>query len=75
MTSGGQCVMTTGTALMQQWCANSWDMQWPSVMLTLVLALAQFSWTLLVAKAVKTILLIVHIALLVVVGVTPTMLE
>jgi len=44
-------------------------------MLTLVLALAQFSWTLLVAKAVKTILLSVHIALLVVVGDTLTMLE
>ena len=26
MTSGGQCVMTTGTALMLLWSANSWDM-------------------------------------------------
>ena len=26
MTSGGQCVMTTGTTLMQQWSANSWVM-------------------------------------------------
>ena len=26
MTSGGQCVMITGTTLMQQWSASSWDM-------------------------------------------------
>ena len=26
MTSGGQCVMTTGTALMLLWSASSWDM-------------------------------------------------
>ena len=26
MTSGGQCVMTTGTTLMLLWSANSWDM-------------------------------------------------
>ena len=26
MTSGGQCVMIYGTALMLLWCANSWDM-------------------------------------------------
>ena len=26
MTIGGQCVMTPGTALMQLWSANSWDM-------------------------------------------------
>jgi len=26
MTSGGQCVMTAGTPMMLQWCANSWDM-------------------------------------------------
>ena len=26
MTSGGQCVMTSGTALMLQWSANNWDM-------------------------------------------------
>ena len=26
MTSGGQCVMTTGTALMLLWFASSWDM-------------------------------------------------
>ena len=26
MTSGGQCVMTTGTALMLLWSANNWDM-------------------------------------------------
>ena len=26
MTSGGQCVMTSGTALMLLWSANSWDM-------------------------------------------------
>ena len=26
MTSGGQCVMTTGTVLMLLWSANSWDM-------------------------------------------------
>ena len=26
MTSGGQCVMTLGTALMLLWCASSWDM-------------------------------------------------
>ena len=24
--SGGQCVITTGTGLMQLWFANSWDM-------------------------------------------------
>ena len=26
MTSGGQCVMTSGTALMLLWSASSWDM-------------------------------------------------
>ena len=26
MTSGGLCVMTPGTTLMQQWSASSWDM-------------------------------------------------
>ena len=26
MTSGGQCVMTAGAALMLQWSASSWDM-------------------------------------------------
>ena len=26
MTSGGQCVMTVGAALMQLWSVNSWDM-------------------------------------------------
>ena len=26
MTSGGQCVMTTGTTLMLLWSANNWDM-------------------------------------------------
>ena len=26
MTSGGQCVMTTGTLLMPLWSASSWDM-------------------------------------------------
>ena len=26
MTSGGQCVMTTGTTLMLLWSASSWDM-------------------------------------------------
>ena len=26
MTSGGQCVMTPGTALMLLWSASSWDM-------------------------------------------------
>ena len=26
MTSGGQCVMTSGTLLMPPWSANSWDM-------------------------------------------------
>ena len=26
ITSGGQCVMTTGTALMLLWSANNWDM-------------------------------------------------
>ena len=26
MTSGGQCVMTTGTTLMLQWSAGNWDM-------------------------------------------------
>ena len=26
MTSGGQCVMTAGTALMLLWSASSWDM-------------------------------------------------
>ena len=26
MTSGGQCVMTTGTTLMLQWSAINWDM-------------------------------------------------
>ena len=26
MTSGGQCVMTTGTAMMLLWSAGSWDM-------------------------------------------------
>ena len=26
MTSGGQCVMTTGTALMLLWSASNWDM-------------------------------------------------
>ena len=26
MTSGGQCVMTAGAALMQLWSVNSWDM-------------------------------------------------
>ena len=26
MTSGGQCVMTTGTTLMLLWSAGSWDM-------------------------------------------------
>ena len=27
MTSGGQCVMTTGTTLMLLWSASSWDMR------------------------------------------------
>ena len=27
MTSGGQYVMTAGTALMQLWSVNSWDMR------------------------------------------------
>ena len=27
MTSGGQCVMTTGIVLMQQLSASNWDMQ------------------------------------------------
>ena len=31
MTSGGQCVMTCGTALMLLWYANSWDMHTPEV--------------------------------------------
>ena len=26
MTSGGQCVMTVGAALMQLWSVSSWDM-------------------------------------------------
>ena len=26
MTSGGQCVMTTGTAIMLLWSASNWDM-------------------------------------------------
>ena len=26
MTSGGQCVMTAGAALMQLWSVNSWNM-------------------------------------------------
>ena len=26
MTSGGQCVMTAGAALMLQWSVSSWDM-------------------------------------------------
>ena len=26
MTSGGQCVMTTGTAIMLLWFASNWDM-------------------------------------------------
>ena len=26
MTSGGQCVMTSGTALMPLWSADNWDM-------------------------------------------------
>ena len=26
MTSGGQCVMTAGAALMQLWSVSSWDM-------------------------------------------------
>ena len=26
MTSGGQCVMTTGTVLMPVWSADNWDM-------------------------------------------------
>ena len=31
MTSGGQCVMTTGTALMLLWSASSWDMHMQEV--------------------------------------------
>ena len=27
MTSGGQCVMTTGTTLMLLWFASNWDME------------------------------------------------
>ena len=27
MTSGGQCVMTVGAALMPLWSASNWDMQ------------------------------------------------
>jgi len=26
ITSGGQCVMITGTTLMPLWCADNWDM-------------------------------------------------
>jgi len=50
-------------------------MQWSSAMLILVLVLAQFSWMLLAATAVRTTLLTVHIALLVAVVVTLMMLE
>ena len=31
MTSGGQCVMTSGIALMPLWFANNWDMHTPEV--------------------------------------------
>ena len=31
ITSGGQCVMTAGIALMPQWSANNWDMHTPEV--------------------------------------------
>jgi len=33
MTSGGQCVMTSGIPLMLLWCASSWDMHSPDVCL------------------------------------------
>ena len=33
MTSGGQCVMTPGTALMLLWSAGSWDMHTQEVSL------------------------------------------
>ena len=33
MTSGGQCVMTPGTAMMPLWSASSWDMHTLEVIL------------------------------------------
>ena len=44
MTSGGQCVMTTGTMQMLLWCANSWDMHtlevsYPSAVVSLFVTL------------------------------------
>jgi len=38
MTSGGQCVITSGTALMLQWSANSWNMH------TLEVSLLVYAW-------------------------------
>ena len=34
MTGGGQCVMTTGTALMLLWSASSWDIHTLEVSVT-----------------------------------------
>ena len=39
MTSGGQCVITTGTALMQLWSANNWDMHLLEVSIVSILFL------------------------------------
>ena len=39
-------------------------MQWPSIVPTLVLVLAQFTWTMLAALAMRAILLAAHVALL-----------
>ena len=44
MTSGGQCVMTSGTTLMLLWSASNWDMhtQEVSVLVLSVYLLLQF---------------------------------
>ena len=41
MTSGGQCVMTTGTTLMLLWSANNWDML---ILQVSVLEYINYSW-------------------------------